>query len=206
MKNLKIVFIHGHGASSESFNFIRSQLAHESIDIEYDSAHGFASNLAVMVDRLSDESHVFFIAHSLGGLYALHLADQMGARAIGAVTMATPYGGSEAALALNYIWPQQLYRDIHLTAAPITQARDIAPRANWTAIVSTKGHSQLMAAANDGVVTMDSMCARGDARAVKVHSTHHEIVLSRQSVEIIQAAIAEAASSAIVPATDWEAA
>lgn len=206
MSALKICLIHGHGASSESFNYIRSQLDHEAIDIEYDSAHGFEANLAGMSRRLVDEPRIFFIAHSLGGLYALHLADQMGERAIGAVTMATPYAGSEAALALNYIWPQQLYKDIHTTARPITQARDMAPRPHWTAIVSTKGHSQLMAAANDGVVTMDSMCARAGARVVRVHSTHHEIVLSRQSLEIIQAAIAEAVAAVIMPATDWAAA
>src|SRR4051794_16243705 len=47
---LKIVFIHGHGASSESFNYIRSQLDRDAINLEYDGANGFAANLAVMLD------------------------------------------------------------------------------------------------------------------------------------------------------------
>lgn len=196
MTALKICFVHGHGASSESFNFIRSQLGHESICLEYDSANGFAANLTAMRAQLTDAGRVFFIAHSLGGLYALHLADSMGDRAVGAVTMATPYAGSEAALALNYIWPQQLYKDIHCAAAPVVQARAMAPRPRWTAIVSTKGHSQLMAAANDGVVTRDSMRARTGARFIDVHSTHHEVVVARRSVEIILAAIAEAEGTA----------
>lgn len=190
---MQLVYLHGHGATRDSFNFIRSEIGGNAICLEYDSHNGFADNLAAMVDQLAGESDIFFIAHSLGGLYALHLADKLGERVVGAVTMGTPYCGSESALALNVFWPQQLYRDIHPTANPITQGRDIKLHAdcNWTAIVTTKGHSQLMAAANDGVVTRSSMRARPGARFVEVDSTHHEVLLSRCSVEIIKAALAE---------------
>jgi pimeloyl-ACP methyl ester carboxylesterase len=191
---MKIALIHGHGASADSFNFLRSELDAEFIALEYDSKDGFAANLADMALQLEDEPRVFFVAHSLGGLYALHLSEQLGARALGAVTMATPYAGSEVALALNMFCPSQIYRDIHPTAAPITQGRDIKPHGPWTAIISTKGHSQLMAAANDGIVSRDSMYSRRGARFIEVESNHHEVTQSRRSVEIIRAALLEVAA------------
>lgn len=192
---MKIAFIHGNGASADSFNFLRSELGcADCIDLEYDSKNGFAANLADMVLQLEHEPRVFFVAHSLGGLYALHLAAALGARALGAVTMATPYGGSEVALALNMFSPQQLYRDIHSTSNPVMQGRSITPLGIWTAIVSTKGHSHLMAAANDGVVSRDSMYSRAGARFIEVESSHNEVVQSRRSVEIIRAALLEVAA------------
>jgi pimeloyl-ACP methyl ester carboxylesterase len=194
---MKIVYLHGHGASGDSFNFIRSEInGHNHICLEYDSKHGFAANLEQMAAHLKDEPELFFIAHSLGGLYALHLADRLGDQVRGAVTMATPYGGSESALALNVFWPQQLYKDIHPTAAPITQGRaiDLRDHPHWTAIVTTRGHCQMMAAANDGIVTRDSMRNRRGVKFIDVDSNHHEVVQSRRSTDIIKAALAAVAA------------
>lgn len=188
---MQLVYLHGHGASSDSFNFIHSEIGSDALFLEYDSKHGFASNLADMLGALEGAGDLFVVAHSLGGLYALHLADKLGEQVKGAVTMATPYGGSESALALNVFWPQQLYRDIHPTATPVTQGRSIQLQCNWTAIVTTRGHSNMMAAANDGIVTRDSMRNRRGARFVEVESNHHEVVQSRHSVDIIKAALGE---------------
>lgn len=191
---MKLVYLHGHGASNDSFNYIRSQVTgYDEICISYDSSSGFATNKKAMVSRLAGEGEIFIIAHSLGGLYALHLADALSEQVIGAVTMATPYGGSESALALNFFMPAQIYKDIHPAAFPITSGKEIILHGKmWTAIISTKGHSQLMMAANDGIVTLDSMRARNGARFIEVPSNHHEVVQSRQSVEIIKNAIKEA--------------
>lgn len=191
---MNLIYLHGHGASSDSFNFIRSEIVgHDAICLEYDSKNGFADNLAAMAKQLKDTDDIFFVAHSLGGLYALHLADILGDQVVGAVTMATPYGGSEAAFALNFISPQQIYKDIHPVASPITHGRsiDLPVPDNWTAIVTTKGHSHLMATANDGVVTVDSMHSRRGVKFIEVESNHHEVIQSRHSVEIIKAALKE---------------
>jgi pimeloyl-ACP methyl ester carboxylesterase len=191
-----LVYVHGHGASRDSFNFIRSEIDADAICLEYDSDDGFADNLAAMVERLRAEPEIFFVGHSLGGLYALHLADQLGARCRGAVTLATPYGGSETALWLNLSFPQRLYKDIHSGATPVTQGRDIRLHdwCKWTVVVTTKGHSNLMAAANDGVVSLASMRARSGARFLEVEATHHEVLLSRHSIAIIKEALSEAHS------------
>ncbi len=189
---MTVVYIHGHGASSASFNFLRQSIGGDSFALEYDSHFGFSNNLAQMVEQLAEiDDDIFFVAHSLGGLYALHLAAMLGNRVTGGVTMATPYGGSKAALFLNLVFPQQLYRDIHPTALPVIHGVDIDLGAlPWTVIVSTLGNSQLIAAANDGVVTQASMRSRRGAIFVDVASNHHEVTQSRHSLAIIQQAIA----------------
>lgn len=198
-----IVYIHGHGASADSFNFIRSQLkAKKELCLAYDSHKGFDPNLADMLFTLRDEQKIFFVVHSLGGVYARHLADKLGSRVLGAVSMGTPYGGSESAWLLNLFHPQQLYRDIHPSASPITQglkidlckscnrkSDDCSSTCNWVAIVTTKGHSQLMLAANDGVVTQSSMRNVRGVRFVEIDSNHHEIVQSMKSVDVIRETI-----------------
>ena len=95
---MNLVYIHGNHATADSFNFIRSKLrGHNDILLEYDSSHGFYTNHATMLEQLRGLDDVFFVAHSLGGIHALHLADELGSRVMGGVTMSTPYGGSEAA-------------------------------------------------------------------------------------------------------------
>lgn len=190
---MKLVYIHGHGASKDSFNFLRLVVGGDAICLEYDSDNGFAKNEVLMIDALKGDFDVFFVAHSQGGNYALRLADILGERCLGAVTMGTPYGGSESALWLNLSFPQQLYRDIHPGATPITRGRKISLHSGvkWTAIVSTKGHSQMMLAANDGVVTSDSMRDRRGVTFVEVATTHHEVVQNLEVAEIIKTAIAE---------------
>lgn len=192
-----LVYIHGHGASKNSFNFIQSEVrGHKEIYLEYNSKDGFESNLSMMYRALKDVDEIFFIAHSMGGLYALHLADALGSKVVGAVTMATPYGGSVAALLLKAMFmldPQQIYADIHPHARPIVSglAIDLSNHYHWVAIVTTGGHSHLMTTPNDGVVTHASMRNRKDVRFVDVCTTHSEVIQSRVSVTVILETIAE---------------
>ena len=48
---MKLVYIHGASATSESFNYIRSKLG-KGIDIDYDSRNGFENNLQDMSEQL----------------------------------------------------------------------------------------------------------------------------------------------------------
>lgn len=203
-----IVYIHGHGATGDSFNYIRSELrrdgnlAYQDMILPYDSANGFASNLESMRQALTGiTARPFFIAHSLGGLYALHLAQYKEFDTLGAVTMATPYGGSEAALALNILSPQQqIYKDIHPRAKPILDARNVTLPygCTWHVVTTTEGHSTLMRGENDGVVTMASMRAitgfgLDHLTVEKIASNHHEIVLNPDAVRCVQSALVAAA-------------
>jgi len=195
---MNIVYIHGHGQTGESFNFIRSQITqHPEIVLEYDSTNGFYNNYQDMLTKLGGVKNIFFIAHSLGGIYALHLANAIPKRVRGAVTMSTPYGGSEAAEIVKYILPfSQLIKDIHPKSAPIMDAKKFTIRHPWTNLVSLRGQSPLMVTPNDGVVTFDSMRSRPDIRLVDAESNHYEITQSQQAVEIIRQAIVDVGNGA----------
>ena len=71
--------------------------------LEYNSRDGFDNNFNCMIKELDHLDQMFFICHSLGGIYALHLADYFRDRVLGAVTLSTPYGGAEMA---DYAKPQ----------------------------------------------------------------------------------------------------
>ncbi|RJG01002.1 alpha/beta hydrolase [Noviherbaspirillum sedimenti] len=190
---MNIVFIHGHRATAHSFNYLsRSLRGHAHIFLEYDSAKGFYANHHDMLQRLERVDDIFFVAHSLGGIHALHLTDKLQSRILGAVTISTPYGGSEAAAVLSYMMPfNRVLQDIHPRAAPIVKSERFALPGVWTNIVSVIGHSPLMLAANDGVVTLASMRKRDDIRLIEVASNHYEVLMHEATVAAIQSSIRE---------------
>lgn len=194
---MNIVFIHGNQASAESFNFIRSHLTrYNQFLLEYDSEHGFYYNHQRMRAQLEGVDDIFFVAHSLGGIHALHLANALKNKVRGGVTMSTPYGGSKAAEVVKYLLPfSQVVKDIQPLSAPIVEGNAFKLMHPWTNIVSTKGHSPLMTLANDGVVTQDSMRHREDITVVDVPHNHYEILLSHEAVTIIKEAIEEIESA-----------
>jgi hypothetical protein len=61
---------------------------------------------------------------------------------------------------------------------------------NWTNIVTTSGSNPLIPLPNDGVVTLDSMKHLPDQmELVMSESTHYEVVLSPETVNIITSRI-----------------
>jgi predicted alpha/beta hydrolase family esterase len=103
---VNLVYIHGANATGDSFNYIRHHLNHpiETV-IEYNSYNGFKNNLNRMRETISQSrDSIFFVAHSLGGIYALHLAQHFTSRVVGAVTLSTPYGGCREAVLANFFY------------------------------------------------------------------------------------------------------
>ncbi|MEP6587162.1 MAG: alpha/beta fold hydrolase [Polaromonas sp.] len=185
---MNIVYIHGAGATPDSFNYLDAHLPHhDRIFLSYNSEDGFAPNLQAMLARLNGIDDIFFIAHSLGGIYALHLADRLGDAVKGVVTLATPFGGCDAAPIIQLFKPCQLYRDIGPHSPPIASGQRIEVTVPWLAVVTTAGRSHLINEPNDGVVTAKSMRQRQGVTFVEVETGHHEILMRRQTVEIIQA-------------------
>jgi pimeloyl-ACP methyl ester carboxylesterase len=183
---MTLVYIHGASATSDSFNFIRSKLG-KGVDINYDSRNGFENNLAEMIEQLADVQDMALVAHSLGGIYALHIANAMPDRVVGAVTLSTPYGGAEVAEYAKYFLPfSRLMRDIGPNSWAFEQADKIKIQHPWTNVVTVKGQSPFMLAHNDGVVTVASQRHHEDMELIEVDYNHYEVVLAEPVVKIIK--------------------
>lgn len=185
-----IVYIHGASATSESFNyirqFVRDHVEEPDISFDYDSANGFENNLNEMRGKLDDAERLFFISHSLGGIYSLHLANHYNDRTIGGVSLSTPYGGCRQADFAKYFLPfSTLMRDIGTMSRPMKEARTLPKPPHWTQIVTTRGLSPWIVEPNDGVVTTESMRYRTDFEMIDLPANHYEVVLSPRVVEII---------------------
>jgi len=183
-----VVYIHGASATAESFNYIRDHIKEKDIAIEYDSANGFENNLKEMQLVIQKYKDVVFICHSLGGIYALHLANSFPERIKGAITLSTPYGGAEVADYAKYFLPfSRLMRDIGPGSWPMKTAKNIKVTHPWLNIVSTSGKSPWMNVPNDGVVTIASMKKHSeDMDIIEVEVNHYEIVISNKVVDIIK--------------------
>ena len=183
---MKLVYIHGASATSESFNYIKSKIG-DGIAVNYDSRNGFENNLEAIKEQIGKTKNVFFIAHSLGGIYSLHLANAIPKQVLGAVTLSTPYGGAEVAEFAQFFLPfSRLMRDIGPSSWVMKQANKIKIQHPWTNVVTVRGQSPFMTEANDGVVTISSMKHHADMELVEVDYNHYEVVLSDQIVDIIK--------------------
>jgi pimeloyl-ACP methyl ester carboxylesterase len=183
---MNLVYIHGANATSESFNYIKSKLG-SGIDINYDSRNGFENNLKDMQAELCRHTDLVFVAHSLGGIYSLHLANAMPMSVKGAVTLSTPYGGAEVADYVQYFLPfSRLMRDIGPSSWVMKQASRIKIQHPWTNIVTVKGQSPFMHEPNDGVVTIASQKHHEDMELIEVDCNHYEVVLNDGVVKLIK--------------------
>jgi pimeloyl-ACP methyl ester carboxylesterase len=184
---MNIVYIHGASATSDSFNYIRSHITgHKETLIEYNSNNGFVQNLIDMKQQLDGKDHMIFVCHSLGGIYAVYLAQHFADRALGAITLSTPYGGAESADYAKYFLPfNRLLRDIGPGSTPIKDSNLIPIEHPWINVVTTRGDSPWIIQPNDGIVTVSSMRHRSDMQLMELYINHYEIVISAEAVKLI---------------------
>lgn len=183
---MNLVYIHGASATAESFNYIRSKLG-KGIDINYDSRRGFENNLKEIIEQLKDVKDIVFVAHSLGGVYSLHIANTIPEQVLGAVTLSTPYGGAEVAEFAKYFLPfSRLMSDIGPNSWAFKRANKIKIQHPWTNVVTVKGQSPFLLEHNDGVVTIASQKHHEDMELVEVDYNHYEVVLAEPVVKIIK--------------------
>lgn len=185
-----IVYIHGASATQESFNyirqFVRENVEEPDVSLEYNSADGFQHNLNNMMGKLDEEERLFFVSHSLGGIYALHLANHYKEITVGGISLSTPYGGCKAADFAKYFIPfSKLMRDIGTMSKPMRDAKKLPKPPNWTQIVTSHGESPWIHEPNDGVVTIESMKFRNDFELIELPVNHYEVVLNPTAVNTI---------------------
>jgi pimeloyl-ACP methyl ester carboxylesterase len=159
----------------------------DGVNINYDSRNGFENNFQEMQESLKGHNDMVFVAHSLGGIYSLHLANAMPDAVKGAVTLSTPYGGAEVAEFAKFFLPfSRLMRDIGPSSWAMKQANNIKIQHPWTNIVTVKGQSPFMHEPNDGVVTIASQKYHKDMELVEVDYNHYEVVLSDEVIRLIK--------------------
>jgi pimeloyl-ACP methyl ester carboxylesterase len=182
----QIVMIHGANATERSFAYIVNQLPDcNCIMLNYESADGFYYNLERIVQHVKALGPVFIVAHSLGGVYALHMLQHVNVNSV--ISVSSPFGGSATADWARYMMPNyQLFRDIGTRSQPILQCKEIEITVPWTQIVTTRGTVPWHKGDNDGVVTVNSMTGRNDMEYVYVNENHYEILGSDIVVNLIK--------------------
>ena len=180
---MKVVYIHGHKADQSCWNHVQAGVGGSSIFLNYDSNKGFDANLKEMnlylahANRQSEDT--FFVAHSLGGIYARMLATISQAHnCIGGVTISTPYGGCEMALVLKrFDLNNPIFDDIHPLSPVITEVKQVDSCVRWTNVVTIGGGNPLWLMPNDGVVSVFSqICLRHKMNLIHVDKTHFNIL------------------------------
>ena len=189
---MTIVYIHGAKATSNSFNYIRTQIKnYNEIVLSYNSDKQFYDNLMDMISLIEktilDKDTLFFVAHSLGGIYAVHLADYFRVATVGGCTISTPYNGSHHAMYLKYLTmfssnKSFLLNDITPYSEPIVEVNKIKLAVPWTNIVTLGCNIPLFGEPNDGVVTVKSMKYKKNIQLLEIDSGHFEVLLSPVAV------------------------
>lgn len=179
-----IVLIHGAHQSNVTFEYFRHALpGFQYINVEWSPVGGFYNNLDEMCAAVEPRGPVYIVGHSMGGIYAAHLAQHV--ECIGGATIATPWGGSKQADWVNIVMQYPLYKEVGTKSQVIIDARNHDLPGRWTNYVSTQGNVPGMNEPNDCVLTVKSMTARKDIRTKYIEATHYEIVMSTDLIHSI---------------------
>lgn len=186
---MKIILIHGAGASNISWNWVGSQIGPH-VRVHWDLVTDPEENLKIFEKELTEQSII--IGHSMGGLYAWQLANAHPELVVHGVSISTPWGGSMQAsfwkmFNVRSPWLRMLSRTDQWTASP----RYVETTIPWTNVVTTRGFDLFGLGTNDGVVTVASQRELlGPSKEIVMSYGHNEILQSTELVEIINNLIA----------------
>lgn len=189
LKRPLMVWIHGANATPYSFSYLKLMLPLDlrQLSISYSTNEKFYSNLEDMIDLLKDKGPIFIVGHSMGGLYALHLANHPDIHVAGVVSISTPFRGSSTAEWAKFLVRKyQLFRDVGRNSEVITNSRKIRVMVPWTQIVTTDGNVPWHGGKNDGTVTIASMKDRSDVEFRYIKSCHHEVLVHPLTATVIR--------------------
>ena len=182
----KVVYLHGLNSSSKIFNHIISQLPpHEAITIDYDTFEPIEKSYSFILSRLSINESYYLVGHSLGGLISYLISSRFnGITVDGLVTISSPFGGSDHARLLKWMYPSyRVLTDLSPKSDVIKEVNQ-APtsRIKMLSLISANGNLPIIGEKNDGVVTLDSQKLSPAKKKISVSANHFEIVQDKVTV------------------------
>lgn len=188
---MKILFVHGAYATPLSFAYIKDRLPYaEFIDFSYTTRDPIDEAVEALVSLIEQEGPVTIISHSLGGLISIAAAKRV-SLVDKIITLSSPLGGSRIAGFLRYVYPRQLFDDIHMNSRFVRSLKKGPLPCPILSVVTTEGAQLLIPEPNDGVVSVSSQKAIEGPRYVEMPLNHFEVLLSRDVVDVISLFIAE---------------
>lgn len=127
-----VVLVHGLLATAAAFRPLRTRLERELgvktasfTSVPFTSVRRIASQAAAVVDAFPEDARVHVVGHSLGGLVARWLVQEMGRahRVVQTISLATPFGGAPLAARL----PVLVGAELHPHSALLARLRAGAP-------------------------------------------------------------------------------
>jgi pimeloyl-ACP methyl ester carboxylesterase len=195
----EVWFIHGANASPASFNHIKKELEldpelndYNFVDITYDCQEDLKSIVSVLAASAPKNKQFYMVGHSLGGVLAAAVSQKIKQFELpvslrGVVSLASPFGGSESADYLRWMYPHYyLFRSISTQSRIITDVKAVGAVVPTLSIVTTSGNNPLFPSANDGVVTVASQRALPKATYIEMPYNHFEILVSKETVDHIK--------------------
>jgi len=181
-----IWYIHGANETATCFNYVKAKLPNHSMyDIEYD-CHAPLQDTITKVNKQLPKDNISIIGHSLGGVIAVALSQRNKNKINKVVTLASPFGGSESAYYLKYIFPAYgLFKNVSSTnpyLQSISKTGAVVPTLN---IIATTGYNPLSAARNDGVITIDCQRKLPKAIEIEVLHNHFEVLLADEVISLV---------------------
>jgi pimeloyl-ACP methyl ester carboxylesterase len=182
----RVLYIHGANSTPLSFNFIKAKLPHHhGYDVAYDANDHLEDLIELAEANLVEPSHI--ISHSLGGIIGVALSQRCPGKVLSVSTLATPFGGSEAATRASVLLPFSTFlKNIHVmnpTLREIIQKGSKVPTMN---IITTHGSNAFESRPNDGVVTIDSQREFKGTLRHEIGLNHFEVLQSPIVVKLIE--------------------
>lgn len=191
---MQIVFLHGAWSSPKVFNYLiqNLNLKNNYSTLEYDTRNEFEVNLNLLFEQTQIYEKIFFVGHSLGGIYCLHLANILGEKCRGGVTIATPYGGVASSLMFRLVYPKEpVFRYLDPMSKIVWYNNVAKHPKNWTQIVCKDSGVPWIREDNDGVVTVPSQTWLTGVEMKFVKNGHHEVLQDPETVKLIKEKIKE---------------
>lgn len=186
---MKIWYIHGAHSTHNSFNFIKTYLTdYDEELIDYETEVPLSTTIKNLATRLEQESdRVLIVAHSLGGIIAVALAQQLPYKVAAVVTLSTPFGGSGSATKALFMKPFDPFLMNASSMNPLLytiRSTEVDPPI-WS-FITTKGGNSLINEDSDGVVTVASQMALRQGTTIEVPLNHFEVLISQRTADKIK--------------------